>query len=343
MDMTLSKRGDYVVRSAMCLARSFAGGEHRKIREVVAEMDIPQTFASQILADLVRAGLATSRAGKSGGYRLVRPPEEVSLLEVIEAGEGPLRSERCALGEGPCRWESVCPLHETWGTVTGALRETLARTSLAEIAARDEALEHSVYPAPLDSHRHATATLMVEDWVQVEVAEATALHRFDRTEPWLARCIKAGYHDVEGLRRAIDPASLPWEPSATPAVVLTPSDPGNAYLQRLTWEAGGSRGPVSHFEGTLTVLAIDHDRTELRVSGKFRPPLAVATSDRALTERLSRATLRSTLREIAKELEKPDPNSTRGDREGSTDLQGIGAISALEAVRSHSQRSVPRL
>ncbi|HVB00509.1 MAG TPA: Rrf2 family transcriptional regulator [Acidimicrobiales bacterium] len=303
MDMTLSKRGDYVVRSALCLARAYAGGEHCKIREVVAEMDVPQTFASQILADLVRAGLATSRAGKSGGYRLVRDPEEVSLLEVIEAGEGPLRSERCALGEGPCRWESVCPLHETWQAATGVLRERLAKTSLAQIASVDEALEHADYPQPLDSHRHTTSTLAIEDWVQVEVSAATVMQRFDHTEPWLGRCIKAGYHDVEGLRRGIDPASLPWEPSTNPAVVLTSSDSNDAYVRRLIWEAGGSRGPSSHFEGSLTIRAIDDDRTELRVSGKFRPPALASAADHAITERLSRATLRTALREIAKVLE----------------------------------------
>ena len=141
--MTLSKRGGYMVRSALCLARAYAGGEHRRIREVVAEMDVTQTFASQILADLVRAGLGSPPRGRGrpGGYRLIRPPAEVSLLEVVEAGEGPLRSECCALGEGPCRWEQVCPLHETWGTATGALRETLSKTSLAPIVERDEALE----------------------------------------------------------------------------------------------------------------------------------------------------------------------------------------------------------
>src|SRR5487761_2372376 len=196
VDMTLSKRGDYVVRSALCLARAYTGGEHRKIREVVAEMDVPQTFASQILADLVRAGIASSRAGKSGGYRLVRSPEEVSLLEVIAAGEGPLRAERCALGEGPCRWDQVCPLHETWGSATGALRDTLARTSLAEIAARDEALEHATYPQPPDSHRHRATTLSIEDSVQVEFGDSPARPRFAPAEPWLARCVKAGYHDV---------------------------------------------------------------------------------------------------------------------------------------------------
>lgn len=339
MDMTLSKRGDYVVRSALCLARSYAGGEHRKIREVVAEMDIPQTFASQILADLVRAGLASSRAGRSGGYRLIRSPEEVSLLEVIEAGEGPLRSERCALGEGPCRWENVCPLHETWGTATGALRETLAKTSLAEIAARDEALEHSNYPQPFDSHRHTTTTVVIEDWVQVEVSDKAALQRFDHTEPWLARCVKAGYHDVEGLRRAIDPTSLAWEPSTTPAVLLAPLDSKNAYLQRLTWEAGGSRGPVSHFEGTLAIHAIDDDRIELRVSGKLRPPAMAATSDRALTEKLSRATLRSTLREIAKELEQSKQSAEEKPLQKSLNPQSPGENRLIDSHLVRSQRS----
>jgi Rrf2 family protein len=218
VDLKLSNRGDYVVRSALCLARAYPGGEHRKIREIVAEMGVPQTFASQILADLVHAGLATSRAGKAGGYRLVRAPEDVSLLEVVEAGEGPLRSERCALGEGPCRWEQVCPLHETWGAATSALRETLAKTSLAAIARRDEALERSDYPLPTDSHRHGAATVAIEDWVQVELPAGAVHQRLGRAGSWLPACIKSGYRDAEGLRQGIDPTSLSWLPSATPAV-----------------------------------------------------------------------------------------------------------------------------
>jgi DNA-binding IscR family transcriptional regulator len=47
----------------------------------------------------------------------------------------------------------VCPLHETWGAATAALRDTLAGTSLATLAARDEAIEAGTYPVPTDSHR----------------------------------------------------------------------------------------------------------------------------------------------------------------------------------------------
>lgn len=168
MNLTLSRRGDYVVRSAIALARAYPTGESRKIREVVAEMEIPQTFASQILADLVKANLATSKSGRDGGYRLARDPEDISLLEVVEAGEGHLRAERCALGEGPCRWDSVCPLHETWIMATEALRESLSTQTLADVAKRDTALEVGDYLAPLDSHRPVARSFPIDDTVQVD-------------------------------------------------------------------------------------------------------------------------------------------------------------------------------
>jgi len=152
--MTLSKRGDYVLRSALSLARCWENGSWRKIREVVDDVEVPRTWASQILADLVRVGLAVSKSGKEGGYRLTRSPKEISLLEIVEAGEGPLRAERCALGSGPCRWDDVCPLHDTWSRATEALRMVLDNTTLGELLERDEALEAGIYPVPEDSHRY---------------------------------------------------------------------------------------------------------------------------------------------------------------------------------------------
>ncbi len=153
MNLTLSKRGDYVVRSAIVLARALESGSLVKIREVVEQTGVPATFASQILADLVRAGIAGSRAGREGGYRLERAPSEVSVLEVVEAAEGPLRAERCALASGPCHWEAVCPMHETWTAATSALREVLGAVSLAEVAERDRLLEEGRLAVPADSHR----------------------------------------------------------------------------------------------------------------------------------------------------------------------------------------------
>lgn len=151
--MILSKRGDYVLRSALCLARTYDEHQYRKLREIVLEMEVPRTYASQILSDLVRADIAFSKAGKSGGYQLTRDPSSISVLEVIEAAEGPLHAERCAMRSGPCRWEVVCPLHETWLASTESLRTTLANESLATLVERDRMLEAGTYPLPEVLHR----------------------------------------------------------------------------------------------------------------------------------------------------------------------------------------------
>jgi Rrf2 family transcriptional regulator, iron-sulfur cluster assembly transcription factor len=155
MDLTLTKRGDYVVRAALALARSFKSGGYRKIREVAADMDLPLHYTPQILNLLLKAGLAEARAGKQGGYRLLRSPDDVSLLELVEAGEGPLRTERCTLRGGPCHWENVCPVHSVWQEAYEALARVLGSRSLASLDATNRALELGEFDAPLDSHRRS--------------------------------------------------------------------------------------------------------------------------------------------------------------------------------------------
>jgi Rrf2 family protein len=142
MDLTLTSRGDYVVRAAIALAAAWDGnGGYRKIRDVAAEMDLPPSYTPQLLGILAKAGLAEAKAGRTGGYRLSRRPEDVSLLEVIEAAEGHLVSRRCPMRGGPCRWDDVCALHPTWLRTSEAIRSTLAKTSLEDVAKVDAHLE----------------------------------------------------------------------------------------------------------------------------------------------------------------------------------------------------------
>ena len=137
MDLTLSSRGDYVVRAAIALAEAWYGGAYLKARQVSDRMAIPRSYVAELVGMLGTAGLAVSRAGPTGGYRLARDPREVSLLEVIEAAEGPLVSQNCPIRGGPCRWENVCALHPTWLAASDAVRSTLAGTALAAVAAVD--------------------------------------------------------------------------------------------------------------------------------------------------------------------------------------------------------------
>lgn len=157
MDLTLSRRGDYVVRAALALAGAWNGERpYRKIREIANEMGLPPSYTPEILGLLARAGLAESKAGPTGGYRLARDPERLTLLEVVEAAEGSLSSRLCPLRGGPCRWDDVCAMHPTWLKASEAIRSVLARTSLAEIAAVDRSLAGGVLvPRPPPGHRRA--------------------------------------------------------------------------------------------------------------------------------------------------------------------------------------------
>ncbi len=153
LNISLSKRGDYVLRAALLLAKAYDKGELRKLREIVEEMGVPSTYAPQVLSDLVRADLVTSKAGKNGGFKLLKAPESISLLQVIEAGEGSLRADFCALGEGPCHWSSLCPLHDYWSRAISHMKLELNKVSLAEVASVDMALEEGKVIVPKDSHR----------------------------------------------------------------------------------------------------------------------------------------------------------------------------------------------
>ena len=130
MDLQLTRRGDYALRAALCLARSFPGGSYRKLREIAAETEIPERYTHEIVSLLVRAGLVEAMSGKMGGYRLAKQPAAISLLDVIEAGEGSLRQDRCALTGGPCHQQTVCAVHSMLEGAARALTASLSHHSL---------------------------------------------------------------------------------------------------------------------------------------------------------------------------------------------------------------------
>jgi Rrf2 family protein len=91
-------------------------------------------FVPQVLTPLVRAGWVQSDPGPTGGYVLVADPTELSILEVIEAVEGPTESGRCVLADRPCSETGRCALHEPWTRARAQLLRELDRTSIADAA-----------------------------------------------------------------------------------------------------------------------------------------------------------------------------------------------------------------
>lgn len=138
--MTLSNRGDYVIRAAVYLASRADTLGFVTIDDLSTRMRIPRSYAPRIMGTLVAVGLAESRAGRGGGYRMARPPESVSLLEVIELGEGGLTQSRCPIRRVPCHWGTRCAIHPTMSQANDAVRESLRRTTLADVAVEERRL-----------------------------------------------------------------------------------------------------------------------------------------------------------------------------------------------------------
>ncbi len=135
MRLALTRRADYAIRA--CLHLASAGHADPVPSRVIAEaMDIPVRFLPQILGDLARASVVDSVSGQRGGYRLAREAAGLSLLDCIEAVEGPTISTHCVLETRACRRDSPCAVHPAWIEAQEGFVAALARQSLAEVAAR---------------------------------------------------------------------------------------------------------------------------------------------------------------------------------------------------------------
>jgi Rrf2 family transcriptional regulator, iron-sulfur cluster assembly transcription factor len=150
MRLELGRRADYAIRAVVDLAHHSGGGERRTSRAIADEMAIPASYIPQILAELVRAGLVDSVAGRSGGYVLARAPSDISLLDVVHATESAVVSTACVLRGGPCRWEEMCAVHVPWAEAQHALLDSLGSTSLADVVAIDEGLAAGTYEVPYE-------------------------------------------------------------------------------------------------------------------------------------------------------------------------------------------------
>lgn len=133
MRLELTKRGDYAVRAMLALARG-SGNGLLSARRIADAMAIPVRFLPQVLGDLQRAGLVEAAAGRAGGYRLARPADSISLLDVIEAVEGDSRRRTCVLRGGPCGVDGTCDVHEVFYQGQEALRGTFAGATLEQLA-----------------------------------------------------------------------------------------------------------------------------------------------------------------------------------------------------------------
>lgn len=132
--MRISAKADYAVRAAIELTVA-PEGVHVKGDVIAKAQDIPLNFLENILGDLRNAGIVQSRRGHDGGYRLAKPPNTVTVADIVRAVDGPLASVRGERPEKSTYTGSAEPLQRVWIALRTNLREVVEHVTLAHIAA----------------------------------------------------------------------------------------------------------------------------------------------------------------------------------------------------------------
>ncbi len=129
--MQITRQADYAVRAVLHLARS---GDHRTATSAIAEEQrIPPSFLAKIVSQLSIAGLLHTSRGARGGVVLAREAKDITLLEVIEAIDGPIQLNECAGENGSCSFDDHCPLRPVWCDAQEELVGRLKNTNFADM------------------------------------------------------------------------------------------------------------------------------------------------------------------------------------------------------------------
>ncbi len=137
--MRLTARSEYGLLALIDLACRYGGGPV-SARGVAERQKIPPKFLEQLFVSMRQAGLVTAVRGARGGFELSRDPMAITVLDVVEALEGPLQPTQCG-GGGGCERSPVCAAGTVWTRATEALRDVFATTSLGTLAGSQTAID----------------------------------------------------------------------------------------------------------------------------------------------------------------------------------------------------------
>lgn len=133
--MLLSNACIYGLRASLFLA-STERDSYVSISTISDQLEISHHFLTKTLQQLTQFGLLESLKGPNGGVRLVKPPNEIRLIDVVEAIDGLDVLTECVLGLPGCGNETPCPVHDEWADARAGLRHMLEENTLDELAGK---------------------------------------------------------------------------------------------------------------------------------------------------------------------------------------------------------------
>lgn len=131
--MKLTRAAEYAIRCVLYLSKR-SRGEVVSRREIAEAMSIPLAFLGKIAQNLAKAGVVVVRQGALGGMELALPPEEISLLMVVEAVDGEIMVNECLSRPQDCERSACCAVHRVWHKARKQFRQTLGAASFKQLA-----------------------------------------------------------------------------------------------------------------------------------------------------------------------------------------------------------------
>src|SRR5437867_6368928 len=127
----LSKKSDYGLIALKHLAQH--ADESISARQIAAQYHIPDELLAKVLQKLVRKGLLISHQGMNGGYILAKDPASISIVDVVEAVEGPISITPCERGDD-CQQLQLCSVRDPLLKIKAKVVRVLGDTSIYELA-----------------------------------------------------------------------------------------------------------------------------------------------------------------------------------------------------------------
>lgn len=129
--MQITRQADYAIRCVLYLSKF--EDEIIMVNAIARAKKIPRSFLAKILQKLAKARIVKSFRGINGGYQLAKSPKEINLLDVIEAIDGPVAMNRCAIDKRMCSLSNECSVHPVWIEIRKEVEKRLKKENFARL------------------------------------------------------------------------------------------------------------------------------------------------------------------------------------------------------------------
>ena len=139
--LRLSKMADYAVMVLGMLAQDQSPDIAQSGAQLAIRTGLSEPTVAKVLKLLARQNIVTSMRGQAGGYRLSNAPDQISVLSIVEAIDGPVQFTDCTDGHDGCSLHLNCTVKGQWDPVANAIKASLKNVSLAEMILRTPAIQ----------------------------------------------------------------------------------------------------------------------------------------------------------------------------------------------------------